>query len=195
MSQCVAGDRCTIDDAATVGYGADEAFDEPTQLGADATIRAGTIVYANVTIGDDFTTGHDVLVREETEIGNDVLLGTKTVVDGRTTIGSHVSLQTNVYVPTETVIGDNVFIGPGAVLTNDEYPIRTDAELAGPVIRDGASVGANATLLPGVTIGENAFVAAGAVVTEDVPADTLAVGAPAEHNPLPDELEGPNQLA
>ncbi len=118
-----------------------------------------------------------------------MLVGTKTVIDGQTTIGSHVSLQTNVYVPTQTTIGDNVFVGPGAVLTNDEYPVRSDAALEGPTIRDGASVGANATLLPGVAVGENAFVAAGAVVTSDVPPNTLAVGSPAETQPLPAPLE------
>ncbi|WP_049923622.1 acyltransferase [Halopiger djelfimassiliensis] len=192
MSGYESGTGCTIDDEATVGYGE---FDEPTRIGDDATIRAGSIVYGDVTIGDEFATGHDVLIRESTTVGDDVLVGTKTVIDGQTTIGSHVSLQTNVYVPTETTIESNVFIGPGAVLTNDEYPIRTDDGLDGPTIETGASVGANATLLPGVTVGENAFVAAGAVVTDDVPAESLAVGSPATTQPLPDPLEGPNQLA
>lgn len=187
----VRGEDCTIEDA-TVGYGE---FDEPTRIGDDATVRAGSIIYGDVTIGDDFATGHDVLVREGTTIGDDVLVGTKTVIDGQTTIGSHVSLQTNVYVPTQTTIGSNVFVGPGAVLTNDQYPVRTDDGLEGPTIEDGASIGANATLLPGVTIGENAFVAAGAVVTEDVPADSMAVGSPATIQALPDPLEGANQLA
>ncbi len=192
VREVVRGDGCRIDDEATVGYGE---FDEPTRLGDDATIRAGSIVYGDVEIGDGFATGHDVLVREGTTVGDDVLVGTKTVIDGETTIGSHVSLQTNVYVPTETTIGDNVFVGPAAVLTNDEYPVRTDDGLEGPTIEDGASVGANATVLPGVTIGENAFVAAGAVVTEDVPAGRLAVGSPATTQPLPDPLEGENRLA
>ncbi|MHC3437929.1 acyltransferase [Natrialbaceae archaeon A-gly3] len=192
MSDVIRGDGCSIDEAATVGYGD---FEAPTRIGDDATIRAGTIVYGDVTIGDDFSTGHDALVREGTVIGDDVLVGTKTVIDGETTIGSHVSLQTNVYVPTETTIEDNVFVGPGAVLTNDAYPIRTEANLVGPTLEAGASVGANATLLPGVTVGENAFVAAGAVVVEDVPPNTLAVGAPATHQRLPEPLEGPNQLA
>ena len=192
MSQLATGDGCAIDEAATIGYGE---FDDPTRIGDGATIRAGSIVYGDVTIGDDFSTGHDVLIREGTTIGDDVLVGTKTVIDGQTTIGSHVSLQTNVYVPTETTIADNVFVGPSAVMTNDEYPVRTDAELEGPTIEEGASIGANATLLPGVTVGENAFVAAGAVVTDHVPADSLAVGAPATVQPLPDPLEGPNQLA
>lgn len=192
MAEFVSGTDCTVDGDATVGYGE---FDEPTRVGDGATIRAGSIVYGDVTIGDGFTTGHDVLVREGTTVGDDVLVGTKTVIDGRTTIGSHVSLQTNVYVPTRTTIADNVFVGPGAVLTNDEYPIRTDDGLEGPTIEEGASIGANATLLPGVTVGSNAFVAAGAVVTGDVPADTLAVGTPATVQSLPEPLEGPNQLA
>ena len=187
------GDDCTIDPGATVGYGVGDSFG-PTTIGDGATIRHGSIVYGDVVLGDDFTTGHDVLVREETTIGDDVLLGTKTVVDGRTDIGSHVSVQSAVYVPTDTVIGDNVFVGPGAVLTNDQYPIRTEIDLEGPTLEDGASIGANATVLPGVTVGENAFVGAGALVTEDVPPDTLAIGAPAKPRSLPAPLEGPNQL-
>ncbi|RQH00353.1 acyltransferase [Natrarchaeobius oligotrophus] len=192
MGELVHGDDCTIDDDVTIGYGE---FDEPTRIGRNATIRSGSIVYADVTIGDRFSTGHDVLIRESTTIGDDVLVGTKTVVDGKTTIGSRVSLQTNVYVPTETTIGDDVFVGPGAVLTNDEYPVRTDDGLEGPTIQDGASIGANATLLPGVTVGENAFVAAGAVVADDVPPNRLALGAPASHESLPEPLEGTNQIA
>jgi len=105
-----------------------------------------------------------------------------------------VSLQTGVYVPPQTTIGDNVFVGPNAVLTNDPHPVRTEKDLEGPTVRDHASIGANATVLPGITVGEGAFVAAGAVVTRDVPARTLAVGVPAEHRPLPAELTGGNQL-
>ncbi|MFC4989465.1 acyltransferase [Saliphagus infecundisoli] len=193
---CGAGSR--IDPSADVGYAAHVEGSEsppPTRIGDGARIRAGTIVYAGVEIGDGFATGHDALVREETTVGDDVLVGTKTVVDGATEIGDHVSLQTGVYVPRETEIGSNVFVGPGAVLTNDPYPIRADDGLRGPTIAEGASVGANATVLPGVRIGENAFVAAGAVVCEDVPPDTLAVGAPARERELPDRLAGPNQLA
>ncbi|QLG29745.1 N-acetyltransferase (plasmid) [Halorarum halophilum] len=191
MTGFVTGADSQIDDDATVGY-PDEADGENTVIGANATIRAGTIIYDGVDIGDDFTTGHNAVVREETRMGDDVLVGSDTIVDGRCTIGSQVSMQTGVYVPPKTRIHDGVFLGPNAVLTNDPYPLRQDVELDGPTIREGASIGANATVLPGVTVGENAFVAAGAVVTEDVPADTLAVGVPAEHKPLPDELEGGN---
>jgi acetyltransferase-like isoleucine patch superfamily enzyme len=100
-----------------------------------------------------------------------------------------------VYVPPYTTIGDHVFVGPRAVLTNDRYPVRTDDDLRGPTVEDHVSIGANATILPGVTVGERSFVAAGAVVTRDVPPDTLAVGVPAEHEPLPEHLAGGNEIA
>ncbi|WP_435102092.1 acyltransferase [Halarchaeum sp. P4] len=166
----------------------------PTDLGPRAVVRSGSVLYADVTGGADFTTGHNALVREDTTFGDDVLVGTNAVIDGASTLGSRVSLQTNAYVPRETTVGDDVFVGPNAVLTNDPYPVRENVDLAGPTLEDGASVGANATVLPDVTVGADAFVAAGAVVTGDVPARTLAVGAPATHRPLPDELRGRNEL-
>jgi acetyltransferase-like isoleucine patch superfamily enzyme len=137
-------------------------------------------------------TGHNALIREQTSIGDDVLIGTNTVIDGYSTIGSNVSLQTGVYVPSETEIGSNVFLGPQATLTNDPHPLRQEVDLEGPVLADDVSIGANATILPGVRLGERSFVAAGAVVTDDVPADTLAVGNPAEHRPLPEALQRGN---
>lgn len=187
------GDDCSVSPDATVGHRHREDASPPV-VGDGATIRSGSVVYADVEIGDDFTTGHRVLVREDTVIGDHVTVGTNTVIDGTTTIGSHVSLQTDVYVPTNTTIGDEVFVGPAAVLTNDAYPVRQEFELVGPTLEDHVSVGANATLLPDVTVGEGSFVAAGAVVTDDVPPDTLAIGAPAQCRPLPEKLEGGNDV-
>ncbi|WP_252698804.1 acyltransferase [Natronosalvus vescus] len=177
----------------TLGYSYDDGA-QPPVVGDNATIRQGTIIYDDVTIGDRFTTGHFALVREHTEIGDDVLIGTNSVVDGHTTIGSNVSLQTGTYVPSRTTIGNNVFIGPHAVMTNDPVPLRQEVDLEGPRLNDHVSVGANATVLPGVSIGEQSFVAAGAVVTEDVPEQTLAVGVPARHEPLPVALDGGNRF-
>lgn len=187
-----AGDA-TIDPGATVGYEYDSDV-APTVLGRDARIRDGTIVYCDVEIGDGFTTGHDALVREHTTIGDDVVLGTKSVLDGQVTVGDNVSIQTGVYVPPQSEIGNRVFLGPNAVLTNDPYPLRRECELDGPVLEDDVSIGANATILPGITIGAGAFVAAGAVVTEDVPPGRLAVGVPAENKPLPSRLAGRNLI-
>jgi acetyltransferase-like isoleucine patch superfamily enzyme len=174
-----------------VAYAEDTA---PPEVGAGSVVRSGTIVYDDVQAGDSFVTGHHALVREHTVLGDNMLVGTQAVIDGTTTVGDDVSMQTGVYVPTETDIGSNVFLGPNATLLNDQYPVRTDADLVGPTIADGVSVGANATVLPGVTVGEGAFVAAGSVVTADVPPDTLAAGVPATHHELPPELTGDNQL-
>ncbi|AWB28354.1 acyltransferase [Halococcoides cellulosivorans] len=182
-----------VDPGATIGYEYDTDVD-PAVIGPGATIREGTTVYCDTEIGADFTTGHDALVREHTTIGDDVLLGSQSVLDGRVDVGSDVSIQTGVYVPEASTIGDRVFLGPHAVLTNDHYPVRTDDDLEGPTLQDDVSIGANATILPGVTVGEGSFVAAGAVVTQDVPPNHLAVGVPADHEQLFGPLDGGNQL-
>lgn len=155
-------------------------------IGEQAVLRSGTVIYCDVIIGDHFQGGHNILIREKTRIGDRTSVGTSTVIEGNTQIGSSVSLQSMVYIPTGTTIGDHVFIGPKAVLTNDRYP--PSEHLAGPVIKSGAAIGANATILPGVCIGEGALVAAGSVVTRDVPAHLMAVGTPARIRDLPDEM-------
>jgi acetyltransferase-like isoleucine patch superfamily enzyme len=156
-----------------------------TTIGKNSVIRSGTILYCDVIIGDFFQTGHNVVIREATRIGDRVSIGTATVIDGHTAIGDYVNLQSRVYIPTNTRIGSHVFIGPNAVLTNDRYPPTRIGGLDGPIIKDCAAIGANATLLPGVCIGEGALVAAGAIVTRDVPDHMMAIGAPAKIRELP----------
>jgi acetyltransferase-like isoleucine patch superfamily enzyme len=155
-----------------------------TVIGKNAILRSGTIIYCDVIIGDDFQSGHNVVIRERTNIGNRVSVGTATVIEGNVVIGDDVSLQSMVYIPTNTRIGNRVFIGPNTVLTNDRYP-PSNGQMEGPTIKDGSAIGANATILPGVCIGEGALVAAGAVVTRDVPDRMLAVGSPAKLRDLP----------
>ena len=159
-----------------------------TILGKNALIRSGTILYCDVNIGDDFQTGHNVVIREKTTIKDRVAVGTGTVIEGYSTIGNDVSLQSMVFIPTETLIGDHVFIGPNTVLTNDRYPPRRIGGMKGPVIKDGAAIGANTTILPGICIGEGALIAAGSVVTHNVPDHMLAIGSPARIKPLPEEI-------
>ena len=169
-------------------------FSKQPVLGKNPMIRSNTIIYNDVTIGDNFKTGHNVVIREKTEIGNDVLIGTNTVIEGECTIGNGVSIQSNVYIPKNSIIEDNVFIGPCSCFTNDRYPVRVEYKLKGPQIRKGASVGANTTFLSNIEIGEGAIVAAGAVVTRSVPSFYLAIGTPANIKPLPDSLRVPNMI-
>lgn len=162
-----------------------------TKIGNEAVLRSGAILYCDVTIGDRFSCGHNVVIREQTKIGDRVAIGTASILEGRITIGDDVSLQSLVYIPTDTTIGNRVFIGPNTVLTNDRYPPTRIGGLKGPVIGDGAAIGANVTIIPGVRIGEGSLVAAGSVVTRDVPARTLAIGAPARIRDLPEAIRAP----
>ena len=164
------------------------------RIGSRCIIRSEAVIYRDVEIGDYVRTGHKVLIRERCRIGNHVLVGTNVVVDNEATIGSRVSIQSMVYIPTGTVIEDRVFIGPNVVFTNDRFPIRITGPLKAPRICRGASIGANATILPDVVVGEGAMVAAGAVVTRDVPAWHLAIGAPARFRKLPRHLRRTNQI-
>jgi acetyltransferase-like isoleucine patch superfamily enzyme len=186
--------QCTVAETATVGI-AHAVDSTPPKLGADSTIRAGTIIYDDVVTGENLQTGHHALIREYTTIGHDVVVGTHAVIDGHADIGNSVSLQTGAYVPQETTLADRVFLGPSACLLNDPYPVRAEDEpLAGPTLEADVSVGGNATILPGVSIGENSVVAAGAVVTEDIPREKLAIGVPATVCDLPPVMEGGNDL-
>ncbi len=163
-------------------------------IGKEAFIRAGSTIFSNVRAGDNLRTGHNAMIRENTIIGDDVLIGTNVIIDGNVNIGNNVSIQGNVYVPTHVTIEDKVFIGPCAVLANDRYPIRADYTPEGPVLRKGASIGANATLLPGVEVGEGGMVAAGALLTKDLPAWKLAIGCPAKIIDLPEKLNVLNKI-
>lgn len=187
------GEHCLIDPDCVLGYryGTDT---EPCRFGDHSRIRSGTILYAGVTAGDYFQTGHRVMIRERTRIGDHVVIGTNTVIDGNVVIGDFVKIESQCYIPTHVRIGSRVFIGPGTTLTNDRNPLKQRERYRpeGPVLEDGVTLGAGVTVCPGVRIGEDAFVAAGAVVTRDVPPKCLALGVPARHRPLPVHLNGRN---
>ena len=168
------GEGTTVQENVILG----SAEDGELSIGKDCTIRSGTVIYSGVKIGDNFRSGHNVLIRENTKIGNDVLVGTASVIDGDCKIGNNVSIQTGVYITRYTTIEDGVFLGPLCVTANDKY-MKYGAVLKGPFIKQGARIGANATILPGVTIGENAMVGAGAVVNNDVAGEDVVVGNPA----------------
>lgn len=167
----------------------------PLILRGRARIRLGTIIYGDVHVGDDFTTGHHVLIREHTVLGAHVLVGTSTVIDGHVRIGDFVKIETGCYIPTHTVIGSRVFLGPHVVLTNDRYPLRRRREYQplGPILEDDVTLGAGVVVCPGVRIGAMSFVAAGSVVTRDIPPGVLAKGIPARCAPLPEHLREKNR--
>ncbi|MEM2184988.1 MAG: DapH/DapD/GlmU-related protein [Candidatus Methanomethylicia archaeon] len=147
-------------------------------IGENSILRSETIIYEDVDIGREFEGGHRILIREGTRIGINVKVGTNTVIDGNVIIGDHVNIQTAVYIPPKCIIEDHVFIAPRVCFTNDKYP--PSKRLEGVIVKRGAILGANCTLISGVTIGEGAVVAAGAVVTRNVPDYSVVAGVPAK---------------
>lgn len=118
------------------------------------------------------------------KIGEYCSFGQNVSVAGGTVIGNHVKVQNNVSIYEGTVIEDDVFLGPSCVLTNVTNPrsqVIRKALYEKTLIRRGASIGANATVVCGITIGRYAFIAAGAVIAKDVPDYALMIGVPARH--------------
>lgn len=145
------------------------AFVHPQAICESTSIGPGTRVWAFAHVLPGAVIGADCNVCFGVFVENDVVVG------DRVTIKSGVQLWDGVR------IGDDVFIGPNATFTNDRFPRskRRPERFATTVVEDGASIGANATLLPGVRVGTGAMVGAGAVVTADVPAHAKVVGNPA----------------
>ena len=153
----------------------------PLRIGAHATVRPFTTIYAGSTIGDRLQTGQGASIREDNVLGDDVSIGTNAVLEFGNRIGSRVRIHSGCFLEMVT-IEDDVFVGPNVVFTDDPHPMgcpRYQECKGGATVRRFARIGANSTILPGVNIGENALVGAGSVVVDDVPADTVVAGSPA----------------
>jgi acetyltransferase-like isoleucine patch superfamily enzyme len=168
----------------------------PARIGGHGILRAGTIVYGDVEIGDHFQSGHHAVIRAKVRIGHSCTLLNQVVLEGIVRMGDGVRLMTQVYVPSRTWFGDDIFVGPGTVFLNDRLPGRWPAEPAptpqGATVEDDVMIGGGCVILPGITIGRGSFVAAGSVVTKDVPPRSFAMGSPVRITSLPAALDRPN---
>jgi UDP-2-acetamido-3-amino-2,3-dideoxy-glucuronate N-acetyltransferase len=170
---------------------------------AAAQIHPSAIVDAGAQIGEGTRVWHWVHVSGGARIGRNCSLGQNVFIASRVVIGDNVKIQNNVSVYDEVTLEDDVFCGPSMVFTNVYNPrskfSRKDAYRK-TLVKRGATLGANCTIVCGVTVGEHAFVGAGAVVNRDVPPFALMVGVPArqtgwmsrfgERLPLPLRGEG-----
>ncbi len=160
-----------------------ESHPHRVEMHEDVKVHESAIVDAGARIGEGTRVWHFVHVCGDATIGRNCSLGQNVFVGNRVTIGDNVKIQNNVSVYDNVVLEDDVFCGPSMVFTNVYNPrsaVSRRDEYRDTMIRRGATLGANCTIVCGVEIGENAFIGAGAVVNRDVPAFALVVGVPAK---------------
>ena len=147
------------------------------------SIHPTAIIDEGAQIGKGTRIWHWVHICSQATIGEDCSFGQNVFVGNKVTIGNNVKVQNNVSVYDNVTLEDDVFCGPSMVFTNVYNPrsaVSRKDEYRNTLVKQGATIGANATIVCGVTIGEYSFIAAGAVINKDVPAYALMAGVPAK---------------
>jgi UDP-2-acetamido-3-amino-2,3-dideoxy-glucuronate N-acetyltransferase len=150
-------------------------------------MRENVFVHATANVDDRAEIGENtkiwinVQVREGARIGSNCIISKDAYIDHAVSIGNNCKIQNSVSVYNGVTIEDDVFVGPNACFTNDRVPraFNKDWKITPTLVRNGASIGANSTIVCGIVIGEYAMVAAGSVVTKDVEPYALVMGNPA----------------
>jgi UDP-2-acetamido-3-amino-2,3-dideoxy-glucuronate N-acetyltransferase len=132
-------------------------------------------------IGSNTIIWQFAIILKNAKIGKNCNINSHTFIENDVIIGDNVTVKCGVYLWDGLRVEDNVFIGPNATFTNDKYPKSKmkSKEFEKIILKNGCSIGANATILPGITIGKNAIVGAGSVVTKNVPDCVVVIGNPA----------------
>ena len=145
-------------------------------IGAMAVVYRGCVLRTKVMVADLAS------VREDVEIGEFTIVGRGVTIENKVKVGRRCKLETESYITALSEIEDGCFIAPEVTFTNDNFLGRTKDRFKyhkGVTMKRGARIGANVTVLPGITIGADALVAAGSIVTRDVPAGKIVMGTPA----------------
>lgn len=154
-------------------------------MDASVSVHPSAIVDDGAVIGSDTRIWHWVHVCASAAIGSGCSIGQGVFVGPKVRVGDRVKVQNNVSIYEGVTLEDEVFCGPSMVFTNVMNPraaVERKNEFRPTLVRKGATLGANCTIVCGVTIGEYAFIGAGTVVTRDVPAHALVTGVPARHS-------------
>lgn len=149
---------------------------------SDVFIHQTSNVSDKAKIGNGTKIWINVQIRENVTLGTNCIVSKDVYLDHGVSIGNNCKIQNSVSVYSGVTIEDDVFIGPNVAFTNDKVPraFNTNWKITPTFVQKGASIGANATIVCGVTIGSYAMVAAGSVVTKNVPAHALVMGNPAK---------------
>jgi acetyltransferase-like isoleucine patch superfamily enzyme len=187
----VIGNGVRIDDHAVVGKlpmkAALSAITQEQQLPPcliedGAILGTSVVIYRGCTIRKNVMVADLASVRENVEIGEFTIVGRGVTVENKVRIGKRCKVETEAYITALSEIGDGCFIAPEVTFTNDNFLGRTKDRFKyhkGVTMMRGARIGANVTVLPGITIHEDALVAAGSIVTKDVAARKIVMGTPA----------------
>ncbi len=148
---------------------------------SDLFIHETAVVEDDVTIGANTKIWHHCHIRSGAVLGENVNVGKGVYIDGQVSIGNNVRIQNGVSLYRGVTIEDDVFLGPHCNFTNDLFPRANslDWKIIPSVIKRGASIGSNATIICGVTVGEYSMISVGSVITEDTLPFSLMVGQPA----------------
>ena len=200
------GENVRIDDNTVIGKApmraANSAVTKEQELpgavvGANCIIGANVVLYRGSRLGEKVLIADLSTVRENVTVGDFTIVGRGVAIENFCTIGRYVKLETNVYITAYSTVEDRCFVAPCVATSNDNYVGRTEERFKhfkGVIMKKGARVGVNATILPGKTLGEDCLVAAGALVTTDVPAGKIVAGVPARvFRDVPDEQLLKNQ--
>jgi acetyltransferase-like isoleucine patch superfamily enzyme len=155
----------------------------PPEIGDNCLIGANVIIYCHCIIGKNNLIADMATIRENVEIGDFNIIGRNVAIENFTKIGSRNKFETNTYITAYSEVEDYCFVAPCVATSNDNYMARDPERFnhfKGIVIKTGARIGTNATILPGKTILEDGTVAAGSVVTKDVSKEEIWLGNPAK---------------
>ena len=144
--------------------------------------HSSSIVSEKAIVGDGSNIWHFSHIREGAKIGKNVTIGQNVYIDKDVVIEDNCKIQNNVSIYKGVTIGQNVFIGPGVTFTNDLYPQVdnwSEKKIISTFVKDSVSIGANSTIVCGITLNESCLIGAGSVVTKDIKSKTIALGNPA----------------
>ena len=157
---------------------------------SDIFVHSSSHVEKGAQIGKESKIWINVQIRSTSVVGENCIISKDVYIDENVKIGNRCKIQNGVSVYHGVTIEDDVFVGPNACFTNDKIPraFNQDWNITKTLIKKGASIGANATIVCGITVGEYSMIAAGSVVTKDVKAYSLVMGNPAKHYSYVDKI-------